>query len=554
MILAGKIKKSRRPNTGKTAYFYLPAACQCIRERTCRPQNCWNTAIMVVWQFITERPIASLFIAIGVFFLLVFIRDIFQRKRTIQHNFPLVGHLRYMLEVIGPELRQYWVADDKEEMPFNRAERRWVYATAKGQNNNFGFGTTEQLYEPGYPIIKHAVFPFPESRAVVIHEDPSAIPSLKVIGESHKRAKAWRPPSIINISAMSFGSLGDHAVTALNQGAKKAHCWHNTGEGGFSPYHTKGADVVWQIGTGYFGARDENGFNLDKVVARIDENPQIRMLEIKLSQGAKPGKGGILPGAKVTAEIAAIRGVKKGKDCLSPNFHTEFSTASEMITFIEHLGAATGLPVGIKSAIGELAFWEELAERMAQTKKGPDFITIDGGEGGTGAAPLTFADHVSLPFKVGFARVYQIFQKEKISERITFIGSGKLGFPDRAVVALAMGCDLVNIAREAMLAIGCIQAQKCHTGHCPAGVATQNWWLQRGLDIDDKTERTARFIKGFRKELLALAHAAGYEHPLQFTGEDIEISSGMNKYKTLTEVLGYRRDKVNFPGMAKLVA
>jgi glutamate synthase domain-containing protein 2 len=225
-----------------------------------------------------------------------------------------------------------------------------------------------------------------------------------------------------------------------------------------------------------------------------------------------------------------------------------------MIQFIERVSAATGLPVGIKSAIGGLDFWHELAERMKETRKGPDFITIDGGEGGTGAAPLTFADHVSLPFKVGFSRVYQIFQKAKISERVAFIGSGKLGFPDRAVVALAMGCDLINVAREAMISIGCIQAQKCHDGNCPTGIATQNWWLQRGLDVDDKMNRASRYIKGFRKELLSLAHAAGYEHPGQFTGEDIEISSGMNRYRTLTEVLEYKRDEVIFPGMAKLVA
>ncbi|MCX7633200.1 MAG: FMN-binding glutamate synthase family protein, partial [Turneriella sp.] len=329
---------------------------------------------------------------------------------------------------------------------------------------------------------------------------------------------------------------------------------HNRGEGGFSKYHASGADVVWQIGTGYFGARDEHGFRLEKVIEKTDQYPQIRMIEIKLSQGAKPGKGGILPAAKVTAEIAEIRGVPKGKDCISPNHHAEFSTVDEMIRFIERIAAATGLPVGIKSAVGELRFWHELAERMQQSKKGPDFIVIDGAEGGTGAAPLTFADHVALPFKVGFARVYQIFQKAKLTSRIAFVGSGKLGFPDRAVVALAMGCDLINVAREAMLAIGCIQAQKCHTGFCPSGVATQNWWLQRGLDVKDKTLRTARYIRGFRKELLQLAHAAGYEHPAQFTGEDIEISIGLNRYKTLNEILGYRRDPVKFPGMAKLVA
>lgn len=503
-------------------------------------------------QFITQHPVWTTFIAIGVFLIAVLIHDLTQKKHIILHNFPVVGHLRYLLEIIGPELRQYWVANDKEEMPFNRSERRWVYATSKGQNSNFGFGTTEQLYEGGYPIIKHAMFPFPESKAVAINGDTSAVPAIKILGEWHNRKKAWRPSSIVNISAMSFGSLGDRAVSALNQGAKIAGCWHNTGEGGFSSYHASGADVAWQIGTGYFGARDEKGFSLDKAVEKVETYPQIRLIELKLSQGAKPGKGGILPGVKVTAEIAAIRGVKEGEDCISPNYHSEFSDVDEMIRFIEKLASATGLPIGIKSAIGELAFWEELAVRMKQTKKGPDFITIDGGEGGTGAAPLTFADHVSLPFKVGFARVYQIFQKAKISERIAFIGSGKLGFPDRAVVAFAMGCDLINVAREAMLSIGCIQAQKCHTGHCPTGIATQNWWLQSGFNVEDKKHRAARFIKGFRKELLSLAHASGYEHPIQFTGDDIEISQGMNRYQTLSALLGYKRDKVKFPGMARL--
>ncbi|EPG65959.1 FMN-binding glutamate synthase family protein [Leptospira wolffii] len=506
--------------------------------------------ILEYWQIFDAHAWLFWSILTFVFLVVVFIHDLLQRKHTIKHNFPIVGHIRYLFEKIGPELRQYWVANDKEEMPFNRAERSWVYATSKMQNNNFGFGTTELLYDAGYPIIKHAAFPFADSKATYVEGDPSMIPALKVMGEFHNRKKLYRPASVVNISAMSYGSLGERAVSALNQGAKLARCYHNTGEGGLSPYHTFGADVMWQLGTGYFGARDHSGkFSMDVFLRKIEENPNVRAIEIKLSQGAKPGKGGILPGAKVTKEIAEIRGIKPGEDCISPNAHTEFDDVNSLIEFIEKIAGLSGLPVGIKSAVGETKFWEELAARMKETGKGPDFITIDGGEGGTGAAPLTFTDHVSLPFKVGFARVYKIFQREKLSSRMLWIGSGKLGFPDRTIVAFAMGCDLIHVAREAMMSIGCIQAQKCHTGHCPAGVATQSKWLQAGLDVELKAKRAANYIKGFRKELLSVAHACGYEHPLQFTGNDIEIGAGQNRFRTLSEVLEYERDPVRFTTM-----
>jgi glutamate synthase domain-containing protein 2 len=500
--------------------------------------------------WIGSHPFSFLGLAVLSFLLIVFLRDVTQTRHTIKHNFPVVGHLRYFLEMIGPELRQYWVANDKEEKPFDRTERRWIYATAKGQNSNFGFGTTELIYEPGYPIIKHKSFPYPEAKAHKIRNDASAIPCLKVMGEFHKRRYPYRPYSIINIAAMSFGALSKNAIIALNKGALEAGAFHNTGEGGISPYHLNGADVVWQLGTGYFGARDASGrFNINVLKEKIAANPFIRAIEIKLSQGAKPGKGGILPGVKVNSEIAKIRHVPEGEDCISPNAHSEFSNVKEMIRFIEMIAEETGLPVGIKSAVGESEFWEELAKEMKKQNKGPDFIAIDGGEGGTGAAPLTYADHVSLPFKVGFQRVYTIFQKQGVSKRVVWIGAGKLGFPDRAVVALAMGCDLIYVAREAMLAIGCIQAEKCHTDHCPAGVATQNWWLQKGLNPTDKAKRTALYLKGFRKELLSLAHSCGYEHPAQFTGQDIEISMGMNRFITLEEQLGYKKDPVGFRGM-----
>jgi len=484
------------------------------------------------------------FLCLGALVLLVvlvtFVHDVLQKKHAIGHNFPVIGHLRYLLEMIGPELRQYWVANDKEEMPFNRQERRWVYTTAKGQNSNFGFGTTEQVYGIGYPIIKHAAFPFhPEGE-----EHSTDVACLKVMGEARGRRRPFHPRSIINISAMSFGSLGARATEALNRGAGLANAYHNSGEGGVSTYHRTGADVMWQLGTGYFGARTAQGdFCLDTLGRTCEEVETVRGIEIKLSQGAKPGKGGILPGVKVTAEIAATRGLPLGETCISPAFHRAFSNVEELIDFVELVADRTGLPVGIKSAVGQTEFWHELAERMRARGEGPDFITIDGGEGGTGAAPLTFSDHVALPFKVGFARVYPIFQQAGISEQIVWIGSGKLGFPDRAVIALAMGCDLINVAREAMLSIGCIQAQRCHADDCPAGVATQSKWLQAGLDVKDKSDRAGRYLRGFRKELLQLAHAAGHAHPAHFRGSDIEFSTGVNSFKTLTEVLGYERDR-----------
>jgi len=478
-------------------------------------------------------------IIISILLLIIFIYDVFQKEHAILRNFPVLGHFRYLLESIGPGIRQYWITNDKEEMPFNRAERSWIYATSKKQKSTFGFGTTEQLYEVGYPIIKHATFPCFDQHSK--SNKISSIPCKKIIGSSHNRENPYHPQSIINISAMSFGSLGAKAITSLNKGALKADCYHNTGEGGVSSYHCNGADIVWQIGTGYFGARDEKGrFSIEKFKATVDSNPNIKMIEIKLSQGAKPGKGGILPANKVTKEIADIRGIPIGKSCISPNSHTAFSNVDEMIEFIEELASKSGLPVGIKSAIGKIDFWKELADKMENENKGPDFISIDGGEGGTGAAPLAFADHVSLPFKIGFQRVYSIFQNKSLTDRITWIGSAKLGFPDRAIIAFAMGCDMISIAREAMLSIGCIQAQQCHTDHCPVGVATQRKWLQRGIDITSKSERCAQYIIGFRKELLQLTYASGYRHPGEFTTKDIEMSTGVNKFTSLEEILNYK--------------
>ncbi|MDX1454850.1 MAG: FMN-binding glutamate synthase family protein [Gammaproteobacteria bacterium] len=492
--------------------------------------------------------------AVALLVLLIALHDLLQKRHAVLRIYPVIGHFRYLIEAIGPELRQYIVADDKEETPFNRSERSWVYATSKGQNNYFGFGTTELQYTTGYPIIKNRGLALGEHQAEYANGEKDVVPCLKVMGAAHGRRRPWRPRSVVNISGMSFGALGRNATRALNKGARLAGCYHNTGEGGFSAHHQMGAEVIWQLGTGYFGARDEDGnFSLDRLADTVAANDCIRAIEIKLSQGAKPGKGGVLPGAKVVAEIAAARGVPEGTDCISPNTHREFSDPAGMLEFIEKIAARTGLPVGVKAAIGETIFWDEVARLMRETGKGPDYIQIDGGEGGTGAAPLTYADHVSLPFKLGFQRVYRIFLEAGIVDRVVWIGSGKLGFPDRAATAMAMGCDLIAVGREAMMSVGCIQSRSCHTGHCPTGVATMDPWRQRGLDVDGKALRAATYIRGFRRELLSLAHTAGYQHPGQFTGADIELSTGVNQFTPLDEVLGYCKQPVAFDGMAGLL-
>jgi glutamate synthase domain-containing protein 2 len=344
---------------------------------------------------------------------------------------------------------------------------------------------------------------------------------------------------VVNVSAMSFGSLSGAAVEALNRGAALAGCLHNTGEGGLSVHHRHGGELVFQIGTAYFGCRDERGrFDLDRLKELVAGAP-VRALEIKLSQGAKPGLGGVLPAAKVTEEIAAARGVPVGRDCISPSRHAEFSDVDSLLDWVELLADETGLPVGIKSAVGDMGFWDELTDLMARTGRGVDFVTVDGGEGGTGAAPLIFTDSVSLPFQLGFARVYATFARAGLHEQVTFTGAGKLGLPDNAVVAFALGCDTVNVAREAMLAIGCIQAQKCHTDRCPTGVATQDRWLAHGLDPELKSVRLAGYISTLRRDLFKVAEACGVEHPGLIDTGSVEVLDGRTSSTPLAEVYGY---------------
>jgi len=497
-----------------------------------------------------------IFVALGALLLLA-LYDVLQRRHAILRNFPIIGHFRYLFEAVGPELRQYIVTNNDEERPFSRDQRRWVYATSKLENSYFGFGTDNAMESsPDYVIVKHATFgqastDWAAKSELTETHDPAAsevarklypIPCAKMLGGPRGRAKAFRPESVVNISAMSFGSLSSAAVEAMNRGATIAGCLHNTGEGGIAPAHLHGGDLIWQLGTGYFGARRaDRGFDRDRFLEQVARHP-VRAVEIKLSQGAKPGLGGVLPAAKVTPVIAEIRGIPLGKDVISPSRHSAFSNVDEMLDFVESLAEATGLPVGIKSAVGEIAFWKDLAEAMVSGERGVDYIHIDGGEGGTGAAPLAFADHVSLPFVMAMSRVYSVFRHAGVAERVVWVGAGRLGFPETGLLAFALGCDMIAVAREAMLAVGCIQAQRCHTGHCPTGVATQNAWLVRGLDPTLKAARVANYVVGLRKELLWLSQACGAAHPGLVTGDHVELLDGRHGSRDLREVFGYGDD------------
>jgi len=466
--------------------------------------------------------------------------DLLQRKHAILRNFPVVGHARFWLESIGPELRQYIVAGNDEERPFSRDQRRWVYASAKQENNYFGFGTDNDLeHGVGNVIVHHRTF----GRTHATHGHPAQeawLPCAKVLGGAHRRKQAFRPDSVVNISGMSFGSLSGNAVEALNRAAELAGCLQNTGEGAVSRYHRMGGELIFQIGTAYFGCRDDEGrFSLDHLLELVANAP-IRALEVKLSQGAKPGLDGVLPAAKVSPEIARTRGVPEGKDCISPSRHAEFHDVASLVDWVEMLAGETGLPVGIKSAVGDLDFWDELADVMGTTGRGVDFITIDGGEGGTGASPMIFTDAVSLPFRMGFSRVYSIFAERGLHEDVVFIGSGKLGLPDNALVAFGLGVDMVNVGREAMLAVGCVQAQRCHTGTCPTGVATQDPWLAHGLDPVSKADRCSNYVKTLRRDLLKVSEACGVEHPALVGPDSVEILATLSDGRMLHEVYGYQ--------------
>lgn len=477
-------------------------------------------------------------------FVALAIYDILQPKHTILHNYPVIGHLRFLFEKIGPELRQYFIENNREGLPFNRSQRSYIYASAKKQNNNEGFGSDKDFADPKHFFIKNALFP----NRVNPSDISFPVSPKKIIGI--RRRNPYQPKSFINISGMSFGALSGAAVEAMNKGAKIANCYQTTGEGGLSQYHKNGADIVFQFGTGYNGVRNEDGtFSMDKLVELVHTFPMIKMIEIKLHQGAKPGAWGVLPNNKMTEEIRLTRGLKKGEDSVSPGYHSAFKGTSGLIKFIEDIARLTGLPVGIKCGVGKAEDWKTLAEEMKKTGMGPDYIIIDGAEGGTGSAKGSFVDHVGLPFAEAFTTVYKIFQEYGIEENITWIGSGKLGFPAQTIFAMALGCDMINIGRESMMSIGCIQAQQCHLNTCPSGIATQNKWKQAGLNPNLKSVRFANYIHQLQKDVMEITTSAGYSHPCEFNTDDIKINSSEGTpLITLKQVYNYSHNKQNFYG------
>lgn len=470
-------------------------------------------------------------IVLAVLVAVVTVYDVIQRADPIVRNFPVVGHFRKVMTSSGPKLRQYIVAANDEERPFSRDQRTFVYGTASGKGAYFGFGTDTVIDRNSHIIIKQNTFP----DMTPIGEN-APLPCAKVMGEWRDRAKKFRPESAVYVSAMSYGSLSARAVEAINRGCAISGSLHNTGEGGIAYPHRNGGKLMFQFGTGYFGCRNPDGtFSLDALVESV-ATADVSCIEVKLSQGAKPGLGGVLPGKKVTPAIAEARGVKVGETVYSPNGHSAFRDVDGLIDFVEMIADATGLPVGIKSAVGQQEFWDKLATRMAARSEGPDFITIDGGEGGTGAAPLAFSDHVSLPFREGFARAHRPFVDAGLHQHIVFSGSGRLGFPADALMAFAMGVDLVGIAREPMLALGCIQAQRCHDGHCPTGITTHNKWLVRGLDPTDKATKMANYMVGLRSGILKLSHACGVAHPALVTPEMVELIDEPHSSRTIADL------------------
>jgi glutamate synthase domain-containing protein 2 len=454
---------------------------------------------------------ALLALAVVLFFI-----DIIQSKDAVRRNFPVIGRFRYLFQDLGEFFRQYFFAMDREEMPFNRAEREWVYKSSKGKDNTVAFGSTKSLKPVGTHIFVNCPFP-------TLDEDACESRSIN-FGPYTKNP--YDAPSFFNVSAMSYGALSTPAVRALSRGAKMGNFWMNTGEGGLSPYHLEGGcDVVFQIGTAKYGVRNKDGGMSDKKLKEIATHEQVKMFEVKISQGAKPGKGGILPGGKVTQKIADIRGIEIGQDSISPNRHPEINNVDEMLDFIDHVRTVTNKPTGFKSVIGAYGWLETMCETIVKRgiEKAPDFITLDSGNGGTGAAPMPLMDNVGLTIDESLPMLVNILKKYGLKDRIKVIVSGKLITPAQVAWALCAGADCINSARGFMFALGCIQALKCNKNTCPTGITTHNKRLQKGLNPADKAVKVANYCQNLRHEVEVIAHSCGVKHPHELKRYHVRI-------------------------------
>jgi len=451
----------------------------------------------------------------------VFISDITQKKHGVLRNYPVIGRLRYFFEELGEYFRQYFFAGDRDEMPFNRSTRGWVYRLAKNEGGVIGFGSTYDLHQSGALIFVNHPFP-------VLEEERLPTPSL-TLGEGYAK-QPFEARSIVNISGMSFGAISAPAVRSLSRGAAVAGCWMDTGEGGLSPYHLEGGcDIIMQIGTAKYGVRDAQGnLNADRLV---ELSKVVKAFEIKLSQGAKPGKGGVLPAKKVTAEISQIRGIPEGRDSISPNRHRDISNMNDLLDKVAWIRELTGRPVGVKTAIGGWRFMNELADAVHRRglEFAPDFLAIDGGEGGSGAAPQALADHMGLSIDEALPRVVDSLIETGLRQRIRVIASGKIVTSARAAWALAAGADFINTARGFMFSLGCIQALRCHQNTCPTGVTTHNRRLQRALVVEEKYLRVANYCNGMNREIDMIAHSCGVRHARELRREHVRIMQANNQ-------------------------
>ncbi|MEG2630232.1 MAG: FMN-binding glutamate synthase family protein [Comamonas sp.] len=453
--------------------------------------------------------------------------DLLQSSHAVRRNYPILGNIRYMVEGIRPEIRQYLLESDSDALPFSRAQRSLVYSRAKNETADRPFGTLVDVYQPGFEFISHSMRPAPLS-------DPDRF-RVTIGGPQCTQPYS---ASVFNISAMSFGSLSANAIRALNQGAQRGNFAHDTGEGSISPYHREhGGDLIWELGSGYFGCRTDDGRFDPQRFAEQARSPQVRMIEIKMSQGAKPGHGGILPKHKVTLEIAQTRGIPMGQDCISPSSHSAFSTPLEMVRFIDQLRTLSGgKPVGFKFCLGHPWEFMGIAKAMLETGILPDFIVVDGKEGGTGAAPVEFTDHMGVPLREGLLFVHNTLVGLNLRDKIRLGASGKIVSAFDIASVLAIGADWCNSARGFMFAIGCIQSQSCHTNKCPTGVATQDPLRQRALVVPDKAARVHSFHRNTLKALAEMLAAAGLTHPSQLQAKHLVRRMSATEVKLFSQL------------------